>query len=365
MTIRKLTSIILTMVMLVSISVISASAADFDAVIAENETIQVSASFDKTATIKFVSAESKTLALKSENLEEYGFCDLYDENEEFLESSYENLVDTDFTLVYDFEAGKTYYFDICVFSDEELTFSISLVCAHEYTDGVCDNCGVACDHNTDGNILMMCDCGAVYNGSDIACGDTDTVEPEADKKFSVFRFIPEETGNYIFRSLSDEADPIAYLFYDSEFYAGNDDFGDSYNFVVFAELTEGETYYFITEEFNDMSYDVMLTKAVHTADDGSEHDVEYHDWYYGTCQEITYTEGIYCPECDEYIEGHLEDGYGYHEDWDYDGMCDYCGESLQGESLIDIIFDFLDEFLAALQGIFDFIIELLDTVGVW
>ena len=114
-----------------------------------------------------------------------------------------------------------------------------------------------------------------------------------------------------------------------------------------------------------MSYDVMLTKAVHTADDGSEHDVEYHDWYYGTCQEITYTEGIYCPECDEYIEGHLEDGYGYHEDWDYDGMCDYCGESLQGESLIDIIFDFLDEFLAALQGIFDFIIELLDTVGVW
>ena len=88
MTIRKLTSIILTMVMLVSISVITASAADFDAVIAENETMQVSASFDKTATIKFVSAESKTLALKSENLEEYGFCDLYDENEEFLESSY-------------------------------------------------------------------------------------------------------------------------------------------------------------------------------------------------------------------------------------------------------------------------------------
>ena len=105
MTIRKLTSIILAIVMIISISVITVSA-DYDAVIAENETVVISASFEEAATVKFVAAETKKLALKSDSYDI--FCTVYDENYERLELLYSDGA----SIEYEFEAGKTYSYTV-------------------------------------------------------------------------------------------------------------------------------------------------------------------------------------------------------------------------------------------------------------
>ncbi len=365
MTIRKFTSILLTMVMLVSISVITASAA-YDAVIAENETVQVSASFDEIAVVKFVPTESKTLTFKSEMIETYAFCTLYDENNEWYESSEGSLIDMNFAITYDFEAGKTYYFDIRTYSDDVVTFNVTLECAHSYVGDTCENCGNVCDHNTDINLIRVCECGSVFDGTDIACGDTVAVSGE--NEIVVFRFVPEETDAYIFRSNGPDADPYGLIFFGKQFYEGNDDFGEGYDFLVFAELTAGEAYYFLVEEYNGAPYEISLTKAVHTAEDGSEHTVEFHDYNFGTCKEIVYTPGLYCAECDKYIEGHLAEGFGFHDDYDWDGYCDYCDQFLyvtEDDSLIDLVSDFLESLIGVIEFFRDFFVTLFTTLGIW
>ena len=366
MKIRKFIAIILTMVMLVSISVITVSAS-YEASIAENETVTVSVSLENSCTLKFVPTEDKTLALTSDYDESILLCYVYDENNEFVAWSYTNIADTRFNLVYDFEAGKTYYFEINTYTEEAVTFDVTLGCAHSYTDGICDNCGNLCDHSYGYSRIKLCDCGYAYGGEDIACDET--VAISAETPATVFRFIPEESGNYIFRSDAPDGDPMVYLFSGNDVVNANDDFSDSYDFLIFCELTAGEAYYFYVDNYMESDYEVSLTKAVHTLDDGTEHEVEFYESEYNvTCQEIVYTDGIYCPECDEYIEGHLEEGYGWCEDNDFDDYCDYCGESMyisDFDEIVDLFFEFLDALLADIQEIFDFITGILITVGVW
>jgi hypothetical protein len=80
------------------------------------------------------------------------------------------------------EAGKTYYFAIRSYSEEEIIINVTLGCAHSYTDGVCDICGAVCDHSVaDVSLVKVCECGSVYKGNDIACGDTFTVVPDDEK----------------------------------------------------------------------------------------------------------------------------------------------------------------------------------------
>ena len=104
-------------------------------------------------------------------------------------------------------------------------------------------------------------------------------------------------------------------------------------------------------EFRDYVFE-QLSKAVHTAEDGAEHPIEYHDSHWGTCQEMTYTDGLYCAECGEYIEGHLEYGYGWHEDEDADYICDLCGEIMIEDLFLYSDFSFL----------FDIMIEFLEFI---
>lgn len=365
MKIRKFIAIILTMVMLVSISAIAVSAS-YEASISENETVTVTVAYEDGCTLKFVPTEDKTLALTSDYEETLILCILTDENSDFLEFSPTSIADRRLNLVYAFEAGKTYYFEINAYTEETVTFDVTLGCAHSYTDGVCDNCGNECDHSYEYNLVKLCDCGYAYGGEDIYCDETVAISAETPE--SVFRFIPEESGNYIFRSDAPDGDPMAYLFWGNACLADNDDFSDSYDFLVFCELTAGETYYFYVENYMGSDFEVSLAKAVHTLDDGTEHEVEFYETdYYATCQEIVYTDGIYCPECDEYIEGHLEYGYGYCEDNDFDDYCDYCGESMyisDFDSIVDIFFQLIYEFIVAVQGILDFIVEILTAVGI-
>lgn len=351
MTIRKLTSIILTMVMLISISVISVSA--YDATIAEYETISVSASYDSAYTVKFVPAETETLIFESLAEEIDPFCEVYDENDELVFYSDDTYYSLNFSIEYEFEEGKTYYFNIYSYEDEATTFDVVLRCRHSFTGDTCDNCGAVCDHDASESSFGLCDCGYSYDGADIKCGDAVTVDFTT--KPVVFRFVPEESGAYILSSSSEEADPYCDLYDASRIPFGySDDFAEDIDFLLYAELEAGETYYYMIADYDEnVSFDVTLTKAVHTAEDGAEHSVEYHEYTMGTCQEMEYSEGLYCPECEEYIAGHIETGYGIHEDFDWDNICDFCGEEMYDE----------DNVIPGLDGLLDFIIRAVEFFG--
>lgn len=363
MTIRKLTSIILTMVMLISISVISVSA--YDATIAESETISVSAAYDAAYTVKFVPAENATLVFESLADGVDTFCELYDENDELVFYSDDNDLGLNFFIEYEFEEGKTYYFNIYSYEEDAVIFDVVLRCSHSFTDDTCDNCGVVCDHSTDKSIFAVCDCGYAYGGADIKCGDTVTVDYALQPV--VFRFIPEESGAYIFSSSSEESDPYCDICDASKIpFGGSDDFADTLDFLLYAELEAGETYYYMIADYDEnVTFDVTLTKSVHTAKDGTEHRVEYHEYAMGTCQEMEYSEGLYCPECEEYIAGHIETGYGIHEDFDWDNICDYCGEEMYEEdTVIPVLDDLLDFMIRTIEFFEDVLFTLLSLFGI-
>ena len=86
-----------------------------------------------------------------------------------------------------------------------------------------------------------------------------------ERGLAYFRFVPEETGEYIFQSLaSEDTDTCAYL-YDADFneLAYNDDGGEDLNFKIEYELIAGETYFFAArflEESTAGSFPVKLIK---------------------------------------------------------------------------------------------------------
>ena len=95
------------------------------------------------------------------------------------------------------------------------------------------------------------------------------------------------------------------------------------------------TYFFeIVSYYEDLLVEFSFVKAVHTVDD-EEHPVIYTEHTDGTCQEMCYTEGIYCADCDEYLAGHNEDGLGFCQDDDWDFYCDICDEYLGDEDIDD------------------------------
>ena len=112
---------------------------------------------------------------------------------------------------------------------------------------------------------------------------------------------------------------------------------DSYDvngmdFDLIYYLEAGESYYFdIHNCFGAGTFKVTLTRMVHSAADGSEHDLEYVEGTDSNCTEHGYTDGFYCPTCEKYISGHekMPLDAEYHIDDDWDDICDLCGESTE------------------------------------
>lgn len=282
--------------------------------------------------IKFVPETNGNFALESAAGEDIDpICELNDSGMNYLDEN----DDTDgynFSMKYDFVAGETYYFAVATYS-QEAEFDVSLVCAHNYEDGICTVCEKECTHELDEDKLCYCACGEVFFGKDIYSGDEIKFDPaEYDGEYAYFRFIPEEDGLYIFESVSgsDSSDPICSL-YDSEFeYLETSDDVNGYDFFLAYELTQGETYYFeVLNNDGTAVCTLKLNPAVHTAEDGTEHNLEFVDETYSTCTECGYTAGLYCAECDEYVSGHEEKELAEHYDDDGDNTCDECDENLE------------------------------------
>ncbi len=169
---------------------------------------------------------------------------------------------------------------------------------------------------------------------EIELGETITVSTPNyyDGEFAYIKFVPEESGNYIFKSVSDpeKSDPACNLYNSNFEQIESSDDVNGYDFFLVYYLEEGETYYF--EVFNyleDVVCSLTLSRAVHTADDGTEHELEFVAETYSTCTEHGYSAGLYCPECDEYVSGHEEkELLDWHPDEDGDDICDDCGEKI-------------------------------------
>ncbi len=307
---------------------------EYDYEIKLNQTITISApNYDsgEFAYIKFVPEADGRFVLESHADEDVDpVCELYDADMEFIEGNDDYDV-LNFCLENNFTAGKTYYFAVAAYS-QDAEFKISLVCGHSYDDGVCTGCGKECDHEIGEDNPCACDCGKNFNGEDISAGDETNFYAEKFGHYVYFRFIPDESGVYVFESVSDSdsSDPSCKL-YDSYFeQLKTSDDANGYDFFLIFYFEEGETYYF--EVFNlikDEECNLKLSPAVHTADDGSEHELEIDEGIESTCIEHGFTEGLFCLECDEYIWGHQETELSdWHNDYDGNDVCDDCGEEI-------------------------------------
>ncbi len=282
--------------------------------------------------IKFVPENDGRFALVSESNEEIDpICKLYDTGMNYLDEN-DDTNGYDFCLNYDFIAGETYYFAVATYS-QEAEIDVSLVCAHTYEDGVCKICGEICSHEKSEAKLCFCDCGAVFFGKDIFVNDEIEFNiADYNGDYAYFRFTPEEDGLYVFESVSVSAssDPICNIYDSALNQFDNSDDVNGYDFLLVTELYQGETYYFEVYNNDDTAVCTLkLNPAVHTTEDGTEHDLEYVEETSSTCTEHGYTLGLYCPVCDEYIYGHHEKELWGHYDDNEDGFCDDCGSEIK------------------------------------
>ena len=335
---KKFLSIILSIALTLSLFSVAAGAAEN--IIEPYTVISVTASQENNPVFTFITDETKAFVVTSYASDDVDpYCSIDSLNESYYIDDSDDS--TNFAEIYVFEAGVEYTITIGTYSDEDATFDIALECSHIWDDNTCTNCGTVCTHETEGTRFLTCSCGAVSVAEEINLGDTVIRQTEGFSSV-VVKFTPDEDVAAILYSdvCSDELryDVRAAIF-DA---AGNelaekDDFNESLDFVIWYEFEAGETYFFeIVSYYEDLLVEFSLVKAVHTVGD-EEHPVVYTEYTYGTCQEMCYTDGIYCADCDEYLAGHNEDGLGFCQDDDWDYYCDLCSEYLGDEEIDDTV----------------------------
>ncbi|MBE6771578.1 MAG: hypothetical protein E7547_05475 [Ruminococcaceae bacterium] len=281
--------------------------------------------------VKFVPEKSGKYIFRTESDGVDTGAFLFDSNGEEIFGEYQDDTEEsgDFRLEYEFEAGKIYYLNIYTYSDSAETFALVIDCGHNFDDGTCVICGKNCDHSKIA-FLGYCPCGEKFLGKDINDGDEFELENAAETEIFWFRFAPEVSGFYSFKSVSENADPDCIL-YDADgewvFYS-NDVNGSDFDLIYCFEA--GETYYFDAHNcYPEGTFTVSVNRIIHTSDNGTEHtDFDYVEGTYSNCTEHGYTNGLYCNECEKFVYGHeeLPLDEGYHVDDNFDETCDLCGK---------------------------------------
>ncbi len=363
---KKLISITLSVLLVFSLIVLPVSAEEVldDAVelsLGEKITINFTDEIYEKY-IKFVADKTMTVAVSSETADESDpYCMVFDADGTDIASADDSNAGYDFICRFEVTEGETYYILVTVYDFGPATTVVSLDCGHSYTDGICDDCGEVCTHDVF-NDFGECECGQYFEGDELVIGENSFAFELNQAKY--YRFVPEETGIYILRSESAETDPYSFL-YDKNnkiLYSADDSEAD-YNFELLCYLEEGEHYFFeIGDYFENAEWTGTFEEFVHEGEDG-EHEIYLEDEYIGTCQDVSYSAGIYCEDCGVYIYGHEELGNGYHEDYDVDGKCDYCGYVLYEEpSGIEVLGDFV---IRAIVFFRDLFLTIFTILGIW
>ena len=333
---KKILSIILSVAMVLSMFSVAFAQEDeteifYDYEIKYGETITIEAGPETPAIIKFVPEEDMKYVFSATSDEMDTYCFLYKNSMDEFVMLADNENDLDFVLKYKFEAGEEYYFEVYICSEDISEFEINLECGHKFEESKCTVCGNECDHS-EIEIFGTCPCGAVFLGTEIEVGKEYEVKATDSEQIFWFKFIPEESGAYSFKSItqSDYADPDC-LLYDSN---SNEPLSGSYDVVnmdfdLIYNFEAGETYYFDVHNcFGEGAFKVVISFLTHTADDGSVHASEFVEGTDSNCTEHGYTDGLYCEICDKFVLGHEERELNpfYHIDEDFNAECDRCGE---------------------------------------
>lgn len=334
---KKIFAIALALSMLLCSTLITAGAAvipEYEIEVGSNIIIEVPDGFlFDFAKVTFTPEESGYYRLSSFASEERDpYCELYDAGTgDFLEGEDDDDYSSNFRLENYFEEGRTYWFLIYDYTGKS-QFEIGLGCAHYYIDGVCENCGEECSHSVLPDNFGLCECQQVFYGTDISEGTLKGLEL-GEGAAEYLRFVPEVSGAYIISSSceTEDADPCADVFDGDFVYFDYSDDENELQFSVMNEFEAGKTYYIVVYSYSDFDYEIDITveRASHEAPDGTSHELTYSPDVYSDCVTVGYTEGLYCPECDEYVYGHVELPLEDHFDWDRNGICEICGGEVE------------------------------------
>ena len=332
---------------------------EYDYEIRYGEKITVTVESDNGVYVKFVPEKTSGYIFRTESDEVDTGALLFDSYGEEIFGEYwdDTEVGYDFRLEYDFEAGKEYYLNIHTYSENAETFELIIECGHSFANGTCIVCGETCDHTEFGH-LGYCLCGKIFAGKEIKDGDEFELEADSYNDIFWFRFVPEVSGTYSFRSVSENADPDCFLF-DANGEIINESYdavGMDFDLVNYFEA--GETYYFDAHNcFDEGAFTVALSRVTHIADDGSVHcNFEITEETFSNCTEHGYTKGIYCIECEEYISGHEEKELDKenHIDNDLNEICDLCGKEDIYNSYCECLCHYENHFLSFIWKIINF-----------
>ncbi len=363
---KKSISVLLSVLMVFSLFVIQVYAEDvFSDAVSIGYGEKVTLDFPDSMTdryLKFVADKTMVVMISSdEESSADPCCAVYSADGEEIAYADDSVTGYNFNCKFDVVAGETYYIVVSVFDEDAVSVAVSLGCGHTYDGSICIYCGHECNHEVS-NMFGECDCRFYFLGKDLQPGVNTIVC--AEDETTLYRFIPEEDGIYFFRSESADTDPYCYLIdaEDSFLIRGDDE--NDLNFEIFRYMEAGKSYFFEIYDYNgEAEWTATLERFVHSVDD-EPHNISYDEGYYGNCTEICYTHGIYCEDCGEYIYGHDESGYGFHEDDDFDSYCDYCGVQLYEEmpSGIEVLGDFV---IRVIEFFKNFFLTLFTILGIW
>ena len=231
-----------------------------------------------------------------------------------------------------------------------------------YTTYNCSECGysyngdfVPATGHTDNDDDGICDVCGYHMYYTINANETITVDVVG-QQVTLVKFVPEESGYYRFRSITD-SDAYGYLYdADMNFLESDDDSGNDWNFRIDYWLNAGETYYFGCRYYSSSdsgSYKVRLEyygqedftddepeTEEETTEDSCDHYYDY-DITPPTCTDYGYTRYT-CEYCGysyttDYVDptGHEYETEEFEADctqWGYTVYtCVICGYSYEGD----------------------------------
>ena len=335
-----------------------AFAADYELEFGKKLTVTVNP--EDIAEIRFVAPKTAPYVFAAESNGVDTAVYVYDENDNFLDGI--NNDDTsegkDFRYEIELEEGTVCYIHVFTYSSETETFDVIAECGHLFDGSACTYCDKVCDH-TESAVLGICLCGEVFLGTDIAMGEEYEFKNFVCGSPVWLRFIPEESGAYSLKSFSEDADPDCILYNsDGEYIYQSTDVND-FDFDLISNFEEGETYYIEVYNCNEYDADIKLTfdRINHTAEDGSEHGLDFVEETYSNCTEHGYSAGFYCSICEEFVEGHEEYELDpqCHIDEDWDDACDFCGAEIEYYYGCECLCHYADGFFAFIWRIANFI----------
>lgn len=374
---KKVLSVILSVLLVASAFAFSVSAEDFfyEITYGEAAEINVPSVFETEdyVYVKFVPEADGRYIFKVYAEDPYNAdCDIFDEELQSLEQEVTyNTDDECSSCATCFTAGVTYYFAVFNYGEGTQPFTMKIECAHIFADGVCETCGFVCDHST-AYEMGSCLCGEKFLGTVLETGVSYTLDMAANNNESYWcSFTPEETGAYTIKT-TDAEYSMCYLHNaDGEYLGCYDDYSNVEKVhykdcIMIYGLEAGQTYYYELSCAQENSvFEVEINKATHTTLLNKVHYVEYVFETYSTCNEHGYSDGIYCPDCDKYLWGHEEYELEDHYDYEDDGICDDCGANISesdGENSGDEneggVKGFFEKFIQGVKKLWAFILNL-------